>query len=308
MAAVNKDILVLGAGELGLAVLESLTSHPKRNEASSITVLLRRGRSAEAHSAWLESNQIKILEGDVVSASAAELTDLFAAGQYSTIIGCTGMTYPAGTQLKLAHAALGAKTLRYFPWQFGVDYDAIGEGSGQDLFDEQIQVRILLRAQQRTKWCIVSTGMFMSFLFESIFGVVTSESQGRWKIRGLGGWANRVTVTDVKDIAKVVTELVWRENQQDGIVYTAGETVSYDQLATKVAKVIGEDKVEREEWTSKTLEQELKQNPTDGMRKYRTVFGNGRGVNWDVESTINYQWGMKMLQVEAWIEKNLSPQ
>jgi len=52
---------------------------------------------------------------------------------------------------------------RYFPWQFGVDYDVIGRGSAQDLFDKQLDVRHLLRGQSGTEWVVVSTGMFMSF-------------------------------------------------------------------------------------------------------------------------------------------------
>ena len=218
------------------------------------------------------------------------------------------MEHPPGTQLKLVQAVLGARTPQYFPWQFGVDYNAIGEGSGQDLFDEQIQVQTLLRAQQTTRWCVVSTRMFMSFLFELIFGVVTSERQGRWKVRGLGGWPNRVTVTDVKDIARVVAELVWKEDQQSGIVYTAGETVSYEQLAKKLAKVLGFDVVEREDWSLDILRKELEENPTNGMRKYRIVFWSGKGVSWDVESSVNHQWGMNMLQAEEWIETHLRKQ
>ena len=59
------------------------------------------------------------------------------------------MSLPAGTQLKLAHAVLGVKggnVKRYVPWQFGVDYDIIGRGSAQELFDEQLGVRDLLRS------------------------------------------------------------------------------------------------------------------------------------------------------------------
>ena len=81
MDSLNKRILVLGARELGLAVLEALTSHSQRSNDSSITVLLRRGRIAETPAQWLKSNNIDILEADVVSASVAELTELFAAGK-----------------------------------------------------------------------------------------------------------------------------------------------------------------------------------------------------------------------------------
>jgi hypothetical protein len=66
---------------------------------------------------------------------------------------------------------LQARIPRYFPWQFGVDFDVIGRGSPQDIFDAQLDVRELLRSQQQTEW-VISTGMFMSYLFEPEFGVV----------------------------------------------------------------------------------------------------------------------------------------
>ena len=300
--AANEGILVIGAGELSVAVLNSLAPHPQRN-GTPITILLRQG-SAQKHAALIKTHNLDVVEADVASASRAELTDVFAAGRYTTVIGCTGMTYPAGTQIKIAKAVLDGGILRYFPWQFGVDYDAIGRGSGQDLFDEQLQVRELLRAQQRTRWCIVSTGIFMSFLFQPVFGVV-SQSQGQWRIRGLGGLGNKVTVTDVGDIGRVVAELVCAKTGIDGVVYTAGETVSYDQLAKVIVKVVGEDKVVKDDWTMETLRDELEKEPTDGMRKYRIAFGKGRGVSWDVEATINHRWGMRLLGVEEWVREHL---
>jgi hypothetical protein len=70
--------------------------------------------------------------------------------------------------------------------QFGGDYDAIGRGSAQPLFDIQLDVRDLLRAQTKTEWVIVSVGIvskplsytvvmltaiqFTSFVFEPMFG------------------------------------------------------------------------------------------------------------------------------------------
>jgi NmrA-like family len=74
-----------------------------------------------------------------------------------TVIGCTGFVAGRSIQLELARAALDSGVRRYFPWQFGVDYDAIGRGSAQDLFDVQLDVRDLLRSQDRLEWVIVST-------------------------------------------------------------------------------------------------------------------------------------------------------
>jgi hypothetical protein len=84
---------------------------------------------------------------------------------FHTIVSCTGFVASHGTQLKLAHAILAAGVQRYLPWQFDVDYDAIGreERCAQDLFDEQLDVRDLPRGQEGTEWVIVSTGIFVSF-------------------------------------------------------------------------------------------------------------------------------------------------
>ncbi|WP_244434300.1 NmrA family NAD(P)-binding protein [Agrobacterium tumefaciens] len=92
--------------------------------------------------------------------------------RYDTVIGCAGYAAGIDTPMKLAKAALQSGIPRYFPWQFGVDFEAIGRGGPQDIFDAQLDVRELLRSQNKTEWVIISTGMFMSYLFEPEFGVV----------------------------------------------------------------------------------------------------------------------------------------
>lgn len=89
---------------------------------------------------------------------------------------------------------------RYVPWQFGVDYDVVGRGSGQKVFDEQSDVRDMLRRQTATQWVIVSTGMFTSFLFEPAFGVVDLE---HGKVHALGSWHNRLTITTSDNIGRL---------------------------------------------------------------------------------------------------------
>ena len=63
------------------------------------------------------------------------------------------------------------------------------------------------------------------------------------------------------DVARVVAELVRKENQRDGIVFIAGETLSYDQIAKTVAKVVGDDKVERVDGALEILKEELSEEP-----------------------------------------------
>ena len=302
MVSSNMPVLVLGAGELGTAVLRALAAHPQR---SSITVLLRAttinspdsAKAASIHA--LESLGIFTIAGDIASSSEEELAHTFSS--FDTLIGCTGMFHDAGTQLKIAHAALAAKVRRYIPWQFGVDYDAIGRGSSQDLFTEQLDVRDLLRQQTATEWVIVSTGMFTSFLLDPSFGVV---SEDRKTIRALGSWTNKVTVTTPEDIGTVVADLVWASPETQGVVYTAGETLSYSHLAEILERVWG-TKLRREEQSVEMLKRDLDLDPGHGLKKYRVVFGEGRGVAWSEEGTFNRRRGLELLGVEGWVRRYL---
>jgi len=212
------------------------------------------------------------------------------------------MTYPPGTQLKIARAVLASSARRYFPWQFGVDYDVIGRGSSQDLFSEQLDVRDLLRGQNKTDWVIISTGLFMSLLFEPIFGVVERD----WTaVTALGAWDTRVTVTSVQDIARVVAEVVWVAPAVKGVIYTAGATVSYRDVADAVAERQQNRgfTIRRELTTIDQLRNELESDPDNGMKKYRVVFAEGKGVAWDESETFNSRWGMEMCGVQAWLSK-----
>ena len=296
------SVLVLGAGELGNEVLRALATHPKRN-GNTITVLLRPGSKTAAdpvkaaRNSFLAELGASVTEGDIANAPQAELAALFAP--FHTVIGCTGMAYPPGTQLKLARAILAANVHRYLPWQFGVDYDTIGRGSSQDLFSEQLEVRDLLRQQTATEWVIVSTGMFMSFLFEPAFGVVSEDLSA---VRALGGWENSVTVTAVENIGDVVAEVVWAAPDANGVIFTAGDTVSYGQVADVVEK-IAEKKIARETWGIEKLQQDLREDQANGIKKYRAVFAEGKGVAWNKDGTFNAQRGMKLEAMEEWTRR-----
>jgi hypothetical protein len=299
-----QSILVLGAGELGSQVLKSLTQHPERGNVQ-IAILLRPSTIASSDptkQAEIQSYKrvnISLIPGDVATDTTTHLTSLF--GQFDTIISCTGMTLPRGTQLKLSRAVLEAGVKRYFPWQFGLDYDAIGRASSQDLFDEQLDVRDILRAQENTEWVVVSTGVFMSFLFEPAFGVVDLKA-GRVQV--LGDWRNELAVTTVEDIGRVVAEIALVEVEERGVVYVAGDMVSMRRLADVVEMVLGRS-VERSMKTVEQLKRDLAQDPGDMMKKYRAVFAAGVGVSWDREQTFNVRNDMKTVSVEEWARDNL---
>ena len=300
----DNGILVLGAGELGMAVVRTLVRRTAP-AAIPVTVLLRPATIQSTDPvkqkdvAELRSLGVEIVPGDLSDQSGTELAAIFR--RFDTVISCTGFVGGPGVQLKLARAALDAGVKRYLPWQFGVDYEVIGRGSAQDLFDEQLDVRDLLRSQVQTEWVIVSTGMFTSFLFEPAFGVV---DLARNTVNALGGWDNAVTVTTAEDIGALTTEIVFSEPRiANQVVYIAGDTVTYRQLADTIDRLMGTE-VLRRAWSVDELKRKLVQEPGDSLRKYRVVFAEGRGVAWDRQSTFNAQRGIAVSGLEEWMRSN----
>ena len=295
-------ILVLGAGELGMAVLRGLAERRGAAIDPGLTVLLRPGNHGGGNTARgrlrdvLRSLRVRFVQADIGAASGEELAGVLA--DFSTVICCTGFVGGPGTRRRITAAVLSAGVDRYVPWQFGVDYDAVGRGSGQDVWDEQLDVREVLRAQSRTRWTIVSTGMFTSFLFEPSFGVVDLAGN---RVHALGRWDNKVTVTTSEDIGRLTAAILAAEPPIEGTAFVAGDTVSYAQLADIVELVSGQV-VERELWTVAALEADLASHPEDDIRKYRLAFARETGVWWRKESTFNARHGLAVTDIATWLE------
>lgn len=297
------NVLVLGAGELGLALLEALAKHPEKG-STKLSVLLRpstvnsQAPEKKKQIEQLQKLGVALQPGDVVESSIAELASIFR--NYDTIVSCNGMGLPSGTQLKLTQAVLKAGVRRYFPWQFGMDYDVIGEGSSQDLFDEQLAVRKALRSQNKTEWTIVSTGVFMSFVFLADFGVVDLENK---VARALGSWDTQITISLPRDIGTVTAEVVLAPRGiANEVVYTAGDTVSYQDIADLVDERFGQDgKFRRELWDLDTLKKQVEEDQT--LAKYRATFGAGKGVAWEKAKTINEKRGIPMTGLREYLQE-----
>lgn len=294
----TQSILLLGAGELGSAVITSLTKHPLLG-SSTLTVLLRPKSPTTTERdtllTSLASQNVNVIYADIAIAPIDQLIAIFS--DYGVIIGCSGMTYPSGTQVKIAQAVLQAEICLYLPWQFGMDYDVIGRDSSQDLFTEQLDVRDLLRAQDRTRWVIVSTGLFMTFLLDPFFGVVSNDKD---TVTALGSWDNLITVTAPQDIGTVVAEVVLGPVCVSGVIHVAGETVSYEKIAGYVEEA-SEKKVGRMLLTKEQAVEEVERDPGNGMKKYRAVFAEGRGVSWRVEDTWNWKREMRLSGIREFL-------
>lgn len=303
----SRRILVIGAGELGMPVLRNVTRRAAAVEGSSVDVLLRSTTTeatAPAKQRDLEEIRrlgIGVVRGDLVRSSVEGLAQLFR--NYDTVIGCTGITAGLDTPMKVARAALLAELPRYFPWQFGVDFDVIGRGSPQDIFDSQLDVRDLLRSQRDTEWVIISTGMFMNYLFDADSGMVDLAHD---TVNALGTADTTVTVTTPEDIGVLTADIVFATPRiRDEIVYVAGDTISYGQLATALETVLDRP-FELRVWSEPTLMAELAADPDDMTRKYRAVFAQGRGVAWDKANTYNERHGISTTTVSEWIRAHLA--
>ncbi|OYO28006.1 aromatic alcohol reductase [Janthinobacterium sp. PC23-8] len=302
----QKSILVLGAGELGLAVLRQLAPRVK---PGTVTVLvspqsLHEPSAAQQQTAdELNAMNVRMVAFDLAAATEEALSAQLR--QFHTVINCTGFVAGPGTQMKLTRAALAAGVLRYFPWQFGVDYDVVGKGSGQPVFDEQHEVRLLLRGQAKTEWVIVSTGMFTSFLFEPATGLVDFDAG---IVRGLGSWETQITVTTPEDIGTLTTAILLEEPRiVNRVVYVASDTVSYGQLADIVDSVTGR-RFERQLLTPEMLAAACAEHPDDGMARYRLAFSRGDGMWWDKSTTYNAQRAIRTTDINTWLGSRRSRQ
>jgi len=310
--APTRRILILGAGELGTAIISSLLSHAAYDGSDASLTFVVRLETLKALDFEPSSDRTKSLQAfrskgvlftsaDLVADSEQALADLF--GRYTCLIHAGAMTLPEGTQLKVTRAALAAGVDEYIPWQWGVDYDVIGRSGGTGLFAEQCDVRDLLRAQSRTKWFIVSCGVFMSFLFEDFWGVVVRHEGGICGVRALGGWDHKLTATTVEDIARANAELVLVDKRErDKAVYVAGDTMRYDEFADLVERVVGRE-VKKEVWTTTWLREQAAEEPEEKLRRYRVVFSEDKGLAWDKEGTYNDAKGIEMEGIEAYMRR-----
>jgi hypothetical protein len=285
--------LVLGAGELGIEVLRALAA----SGANNVTVLLRpQGSGGQQVRDELARLGVAIIEADLATAPVEALAEVF--GRFAQLICCTGFVGGAGTQRRITEAVIRADVDHYIPWQFGVDYDVVGRGSGQSVWDEQLDVRDILRAQDRVRWTIVSTGIFTSFVFLDSFGVV---DLNRRIVRALGSWNHRLTATTPKDIGRLTAVVALAPDAfADQIVHIAGDTFTYAELADTVEQVLGVV-LSRELLTLEALR--AGSDGTDIMADYRLAFARPSGIAWPVADTLNARRGMAMVDVATWLRR-----
>jgi hypothetical protein len=297
----EKSFLIIGTGEVGLAMLNSLYHYQETHaQQLNIGVLVQpSGSVIDTVRDNSKYTNLTLEAIDLVRESVQQLAAVFK--KYDTVICCSGFSIGEGMQVKITKAVLEAKVRRYIPWQFGADYDKIGRGSAQPVFDEQLDVRDLLRAQRDTHWIIVSTGMITSFLFREDFGVVSLSNK---TVHALGDWQHSLTLTSCEDIGALTIEVLFHQPEiLDQVIFIAGDTVTFSEIADKMEYLFG-DKFERILWDIPHLEKVLQETPHDVFNRYRLVFTNP-GVTWPMSETFNYQNNIPTVGIEQWAKENI---
>ncbi|AOO64712.1 aromatic alcohol reductase [Sulfurospirillum halorespirans] len=301
----NDSILIIGAGELGLAMIDAFAKKLKTNQGS-LNVLLKKESIESSDKRKIqrlcdfEMNHIGVTTGDLEKDSIATLSGIFS--KFGTIINCSGFVGGQGTQIKITKAVLNAQVPTYVPWQFGVDYDIVGKGSGQPVWDEQYDVRELLRSQNTTDWIIVSTGIFTSYLFSSDFGIVDLKEK---IVHALGDWNYKITVTTPEDIGRLTAEIVFFVPKiKNEIVFVAGDTLSYEELANITEHVVDEP-FKRELLSMSDLTKAIEKDENNVAAKYRIAFARPDGVAWEKTATFNFHHNIEVSDVKDWLMKSM---
>ncbi|KKN39646.1 hypothetical protein LCGC14_0741220 [marine sediment metagenome] len=106
-------------------------------------------------------------------------------------------------------------------------------------------------------------------------------------VSALGSLDTAVTLTTPEDIGALTAEIVFYEPCiRNQIVYLAGDTVTYGEVANKLESVL-QRTFQRREWTVPELMTELADDQSNHIKKYRTVFAQGRGVAWEKDTSFN---------------------
>ena len=77
--------------------------------------------------------------------------------------------------------------------------------------------------------------------------------------------------------------------------------------ATKVAKIVmsEEEFSKMKKDLKEEMKKELMKDPDNGIKKYRLVFAEGKGVSWDFDKTFNAQYKIETVGAMRWARENL---
>jgi hypothetical protein len=113
------------------------------------------------------------------------------------------------------------------------------------------------------------------------------------------------SLTTPADIGKLTAEIFFTEPQiENEIVYIAGDTITYGQLAD-IAESLSGQKYDRTLSDMEEIDNDLNNDPSNFVKKYRSIFGSGKGVSWSMEDSFNVRKGIQTISAKQWAKENI---
>lgn len=216
-------------------------------------------------------------------------------------IGCTGFVAGSSIQRKLARTVLAAGVERYFPRQFGVDYDVIGWGNAQDLFDEQLDVGDFCACRSGPSGSLSPPGYLRASCL-SCRSASCTWSKIRCTLWEAGKRCHRDDArrrrnADSGDCCHPT------QNCKSGGLHgrryrnLRGSSRHPGSGSPAAGAQGGMD--------GRPFARGAGTRPEDSLRKYRVVFAEGKGVAWPMEQTFNAARQISVVGVEHRVRENL---
>lgn len=114
--------------------------------------------------------------------------------------------------------------------------------------------------------------------------------------------------TASKTLGRMIAEILLGAKSKIGFsnqaIFIAGDTLSYADLALLLEEATGKP-VQRTLRTVQSARSDLAKEPNNEIYKYQVVFGEGRGVSWDLSKTWNHEHGILGLSVQEYMARYL---
>lgn len=143
--------------------------------------------------------------------------------------------------------------------------------------------------------------MFTSFLFEEHVGLVDVAGH---TLCALGDAEHALTLTTPEDIGMLTAMIFFHSPTiENEIVYIAGDTITYQQLANLLSQHYGVNFSLRV-YDLPHLQAAVERSPRDNSAAYRLAFARRNGVAWSKSATYNARNKIAVTDVKQWLLEN----
>ena len=294
----SRRILVVGVGTVGTNVLQAIAA---RKELSAAALVRPASLKDADKKAKLDKLGVTLIEGDVTDEPAVLADKL--RGFDAVVCTLSGPSIVPGSEALLA-ACKTAKVRRFVLSEFGSSCSEIGPGTPMAfVVDDKLRVRAKVAASG-VDWFAVENGFFSEYLISPFAGINAAENAVT--APGPHGFKARVATTPVAEIARVVAELLVRDDVHGQVVRISSASPSYEEMAQLMERVSGRP-------VKRTVRAQADIDAAVANSDYPAAFAAniGRqhpGMAWEQDTTWNVKHGFKLQSWEEFAEQAMRQQ